>query len=261
MSKSVKFLAFGCTHAPLQDDEHIEWLSQEIRRHKPDYLFHLGDWFEADAARRWPSEYDWDLIDEFAAGNELLSKLRRSGPKNMKCIFLPGNHDDNLLDEHRLPKKIRNICDWKRRQFNESGEWINQELLENWHHSTPYEYDRTTGVYRLGPITFGHGYEAAQNADEMHSILLGVPYGCYIGSHTHRPMPVTQAKKTAAVMLPYWYANTGCSRDLYCHYMKRKRQHNWGQGCVIGDCDPSSVKTYIPTERRWNVETKIRRMF
>lgn len=260
--KSVKFLAFGCPHAPLHDLDHIEWLVQQAKQHKPDYLFCLGDLFEADSASRWPSEYDWNLSDEYRAANEeVLKPIRKASPKHTKCILLMGNHDDNLLSIDRLPSKVRGTCDWRRRQYDDEGNWLNEELLTNWHHKTPYEYNRATGVYRLGQVTFAHGYECGQNADETHSILLGHPYGLYVGTHTHKPLSVTQAKRTAAIPLPYWFANTGCSRDMDCDYMRRKRQHLWGQGCVIGDCDPTTIRATSPTEKRWNAETLIRKMY
>ena len=259
--KSISFLAFGCPHAPLHDRDHIDWVSQNVRKHKPKYLICLGDLFEADSASRWPSEYDWNLTDEYRAANdEVLKVVRRSAPKDVQCVFLRGNHDDNLLAIDRLPSKVRGTCDWRRKQFDDEGNWLNEELLTNWHHKTPYEYSRK-GAYRIGQVTFAHGYECGQTADEMHSILLGYPFGLYIGTHTHRPLPVTQAKRTSAVPLPYYFANTGCSRNMECDYMLRKRQHLWGQGCVIGDCDPTPIRTSVPTERKWNAETLIRKMY
>lgn len=259
---AVKFLAFGCTHAPLHDPEQIGWLCDQVKQHKPDYLICLGDLYEADSASRWPSEYDWELEDEYrAADKQILKPLREAAPKNCKRIFLPGNHDDNLLSIDRLPSKVRGLCDWKRRQYDEEGNWLNQELLENWPRGARYHYNREDGVYRIGQVTFAHGYECNQSADEMHTLLLGVPYGLYVGTHTHRPLPVTQAKRTQAVPLPYWYTNTGCSRIMECEYMARKRKHQWGQGCVIGSCDPTSVKSSIPHQKNWDAEMVLRKMY
>lgn len=257
-AKSVKFFAFGCPHAPLQDNEHIEWLRQQIKQHKPDYLFCLGDLHEADSASRWPSEYGWELTDEYREANQILKTVRTAAPKHVKCVFLPGNHDDNLIAINRLPTKVRGTCDWRRKQFDDENTWLNEELLTYWHRSTPYQYDRSNGVYRLGQVTFCHGYECGQTADEMHSILLGVPHGLYVGTHTHRPLPVSQARRNSSVPLPYWYCNTGCSRDMSCEYMKRKRQHQWGQGCVIGSCDPTIKSS---EHRHWDASMLLRKMY
>lgn len=259
--KAAKFFCFGCPHAPLHDTEQIAWLAEQVRQHKPDYLICLGDLFEADSASRWPSEYDWELESEYRAANEeVLKPLRLAAPKGVQCVLLRGNHCDNLIAINRIPSKVRGMCDWRKKQYDEDGNWLNEELLTHWHHKTPYEYSKR-GTYRLGQVTFAHGYECGQNADEMHTILLGVPGGLYVGSHTHRPLPVTQAKRTQAVPLPYWYANTGCSRDMDCEYMKRKRQHQWGHGCVIGDCDATPLKSSIPTAKKWDAQTIIRKMY
>jgi predicted phosphodiesterase len=262
MSKSVKFLAFGCPHAPLHDKAHIAWVCEQSKQHKPDFVFCLGDLFEADSASRWPSEYEWDLTEEYRAANvDVLQEIRKASPKSAKFILTPGNHDANLLEINRLPSKVRGTCDWRRKQYDDEGNWLNEELLTHWHHQTKYEYDRVTGVYRLGQVTFAHGYECNQSADEMHSLLLGVPNGLYIGTHTHRPLAVTQAKRTMAIPLPYWYCNTGCSRDMHCGFMKRKRQHQWGQGCVIGSCDPTPLRSTMSTVRNWDAETLVRKMY
>lgn len=257
---SVKFVAFGCPHAPLQDNEHIAWICEHIRQHKPDYVICLGDLHEMDSASRWPSEYDFSLQDEYkAANNDVLKPVRLAAPKNARCVLLPGNHDDNLMEVGRVNPKIRELTCWKQRQWFD-GVWINEELLTNWNYKTPYEYSQR-GVFRLGQVSFIHGYEASQAADEYQSILLGVPNGLTIAAHTHKPTSVGQACKTKQVPLPYWYANAGCSRIMDCGYMARKRQHLWGQGLVLGACEAKNITSKMPTTTQWDAETIVRKMY
>jgi predicted phosphodiesterase len=248
MPERVTFLAFSCPHCPLEDKEAVDWLVQEIAGRKPSVVVHLGDGHEADSASRWPSEYDWPLSEEFKAHNEFLRRVREAQP-SARRVFLPGNHDANLQAINRIDKKLRDLCDYR----------IHEDELKHWEQPCDYVYDRHRGVFRLGQVTFGHGYEAAANADEVQSITLGSPYGLWVGGHTHRPLPVTQARKTQQIPLPYWYANAGTLRDIWdVDYMTRKRRHLWGQAIVVGDV----VVTKSPRmSRQWDAETVVRTMF
>ncbi len=244
---STSFLAFSCPHCPLEDANAIKWLLGKIEAEKPAVVIHLGDGHEADSASRWPSEYDWELADEFKAHNDLLASIRKVAPKARK-VFLPGNHDANLSEWNRIDKKLRGLCDYHKQEPE----------LEHWEQPCKYEYDRRSGCFRLGQVTFSHGYEANQSGDEFQSILLGVPFGLFIGGHTHRPTPgIMRASKTAAVPLPFWYANPGCMRDLKPQYMKRKRSHQWGQGVVIGE----AMETKSPRmSRMWDARVETFRL-
>ena len=244
-----KFLAFSCTHCPLQDNEAIEWLIQQIRQHKPDVIVHLGDGHEMASCSRWPNEYDWDLELEYVEHNRILRNVRKAAPKDARLLFLPGNHDANLLAVGRLDKRYRNLLDYR----DHESEFIEK----NWEIPTSYEYNKQRGVFRLGQVTFAHGYEAGQNADEFHTLLLGVPYGLYVGGHTHRPMAPTRAFRTKAVPLPYWYANAGCMREMNPDWMKRKRSNLWGQAAVLGEV---SILKSPRVNKNWNAETRIFRM-
>lgn len=248
MPEIVSFLAFSCPHCPLEDKDAIDWLIEEIGTRQPNVIVHLGDGHEADSASRWPSEYDWPLAEEFKAHNALLQRIREAHPKARR-VFLEGNHDANLLAVNRIDKKLRSLCDFR----------DHEPELANWEQPASYVYDRYKGVFRLGQVTFGHGYEAGPAADEIQSITLGAPYGLWVGGHTHRPLPVAQAKRTAQIPLPYWYANAGTLRDIWdCDYMTRKRRHLWGQGIVVGE---TAITKSPRMSRNWNAETIVRVMF
>lgn len=256
----VKIVAFSCTHCPVQDKQAIKWLCSQIADFKPDVLVHLGDWMEADAASRWPSEETYSLEEEIAEADRVAVEIHDAAPEAER-VWLLGNHDKNILDKGRIDGKVRSMCDFRRPQFDDSGEQINKNLL-GWKIVADYHYCRTRGVVRFGQVTLAHGYEAGTKADENHSVLLGCPMGLYVGGHTHRPTHVTQAIKSAGVPLPYWYANAGCLRDLSPHYMRRQRGFQWGHGCVLIEADTRvGPHKSLRMSRRWTAETKIRGMF
>ncbi len=180
--------------------------------------------------------------------------IRKISPHSRK-VFLPGNHEDNLINIHRANKKTVGLLSWQRRE-NEP------ELFDHWEKPVVYKYDRNSGVFRLGQVSFYHGFEASQSSDEMQSIILGLPYGLSCSGHTHRPVEVTRASKVSGVPLPYWYANSGCLLDMDVEYMRRKRRHLWGHGYIIGSTtDWRYSKTMMPNRKEWDAETVILKMY
>jgi len=252
----VSFVAFGCSHAPLQCDDAISVICERIRELAPDRVVHLGDLHEADSASRWPSEYGWTLQDEFAAANEkVLKRVRVANPNpDAAYVFLPGNHDDNLLAIDRIPKNIRGACDYNIPQYSQGvGKappvWLNEEFLTHWRTMAKYRYNRVDGTYRIGAVNFSHGYECGASSDEFQSITLGWPMGLFISAHTHRPSPgePKQSMRTKTLPLPYWYLNAGCTRDMECSFMERKRQQMWGIAMVYGWAMPISSPRFSRT--------------
>lgn len=242
--KTKKFLAFSCTHHPLHDPEAIEWLFKQIKDFKPEVLVNLGDGLEADAASRFPSEHSFTLEEEYDSHNAFLQRLVDATP-NAKRVYMEGNHCLNIREEDRISKKVRSLCDYRKHQ---------PALKEfKWY---PYDYSKK-GIFRLGQITFFHGFEAGQSSGRMQAVLLGKPHGLTVSGHTHRPEHVTRVELTKGVPLPYWYANTGTLRTMECNFMKRKRSHSWGQAVVVGEAQV----TQSPREKRcWDAETRVFRM-
>lgn len=250
--RTLRWIAFGCTHAPVQDWSALEWVAHQIEDHKPDVILHLGDLLEADAAARFDNEAEWDLEEEYRQGDKILDFFDEIGGAAHK-VFLPGNHDYNISAVNRIPKKLRSLTGWKThlKSLQHNG--------GNWEVGAEYLYDRNRGTYRIGQVTFSHGYEAGVSADENQSITLGVPYGLYVGVHTHRPKEVQQAHKNKSTPLPFWFANAGATRDIVdVSYMDRKRRGQWGQGVVVGE---SFLNLGNVMARNWTAETRVFRMF
>jgi predicted phosphodiesterase len=249
-------MIFGCTHAPLNDPEYDDWLNGEIVRRKPDIIIHAGDLLEASHASRFPREYDWSLKYEIEEAQKYLAKKNEihKGP----AYFLAGNHDDNARSVSRLDGRLLDYIDPKSLLTE----------LNNWGCDWEYTYapGRVRGCLQIGWVTVMHGYEHNGNADEFQACLSANPYGLYVGVHTHKPTPVTQARK-GTIQLPYWYANAGCGRNLKPDYVKRKRTHSWGQGYVWFATAITVRMEYDMRQRwglnkhpMWDAETVIYRM-
>ena len=247
MSKTAKFVAFSCTHAPVQDTQAVDWLCKQIADVEPDYVIHLGDMLEAAGASRFPGEESWDLKDEFDEANIMMRQIR-TAHADAQCVFLFGNHDHNILDRNRIDKKLRGLCDFR----------DHVPELDNWLMPTSYNYCRKRGVFRLGQVDFAHGYEANASAGKYEAMYLSHEYHLYVHGHTHRPHQVRQVMANQTRPLRQWYANPGTLGDMDRHYMERKRKALWGQGCVVGE----TVLTKSPRRSvNWSAETRVFRMF
>lgn len=244
---NAKFLAFSCTHCPVQDTKALQWLHKQIEDVKPDYLIHLGDLLEADGASRFPAETDWDLKDEFDSAEGMLKDLREVAGPECTNVILEGNHDLAVRDQNRIDPKLRSLCDWR-----------DLPEMDNWVIGAEYNFCRKRGVFRLGQVAFTHGFECGSNAGSQQSVYLANENGLLVWGHSHRPEHVQQTMWTKTRPLRYWHANAGTLADLDREYMRRKRKQMWGQACVVGE-----VKlTKSPRMQRcWSAETRVFRMF
>ena len=246
----VKFLAFSCPHCPIQDDEAVDWMCERIASWNPDLIVHLGDGHEADSASRWPTEYDWDLEHEFNSHNMLLGKVRKSAAEATKLVFLPGNHDDNLLSINRLHRKLRSLCDYRRHELE----------LQYWDHRRfSYNNSRKDGIFRCGQVTFTHGFETSPAGIRKECISLGRYQGAFIHGHTNRPnIGSPQQIMWGQEPMPWWIANAGTLANLDMPYMKRRRKYLWGQGLVLGEIEPLRS---LREEPRWWCRTEVFRLY
>ena len=221
----TSWLAFSCPHCPLQDDEAVEWLLEQIKEHKPDTIIHLGDGHEADAASKFANEYDFSLKDEYEAHNTFLSQVRKASPSSRR-VFLPGNHDNNLLKWARLDKDIRDLCDFHA--------W--EPELKHWEEPCKY-INGPRGVFRIGQVSFFHGYQAGASADAMQSVV--------------------------SVLNPFWYANAGTLRDIdNVPWMDDKDRQRWGQAVVVGESETWRYEqSLMPQKPLWEAKTIVFRMY
>lgn len=251
--KPVKWLAYSCLHAPLTDMAAFNWMIGQVETHKPNVIVDLGDSIEAMAASKFKDshEAEWTLRHEYDTHCKLKQAVREAAPKGCRLVYLPGNHEDNIMRPGRLDKAVRGVCNW--------ADPKNQPELTHWHIAAQYKYCRVQGCFRIGQVCFAHGYEHSGSGDENQALYLGNEYGLTVLGHTHRPTPaIMQCRKGVGVPLRYYYANAGTLRQMDADYMSRKRKALWGQAVVVGEALP--VKSPRMT-RCWSAHVELFRMY
>lgn len=236
MPRTVRIVAISCTHAPFTPPSTVKWLCDTISDLKGiDWFVHLGDLFEAGAASVHASsaEYSHTLEDEYQFGHNFLKSIRECLPRRAHTLCHLGNHDDNILtqDPRRVPSQLRSLVDW--RKHEKYGKEFNRWIWK------PYVKGKD-GVSSFGQIRLIHGFDAGANSDELEGLQIANMFGgeanqLVVRGHTHRPMDVTQAKRTARIPLPYWYANVGTSGPLQPSWMMRKDTSQWGTALIVID--------------------------
>ena len=253
MMKTAKFVAVSCIHAPHHREEALNWVVSRLEEINPTHFILLGDLFEAGSVSVHPSEYWETLEEEYEVGATILETVRKSLPPGCEQVWTLGNHDDNIQtpDSRRTSWLIRSLIHWnKNEQYG--------EIFRQWK-QIPY-VKGAQGVYRLGPCRFYHGFDAGANSDELEALQIAMAlkdpaWGLYVRGHTHRPTPgVMQCKRTAKVLLPYWYANPGTLGPLKPGYMARKDSNLWGAGLVSGECTLSSPRR--PSRKDWDANVE-----
>ena len=249
MGAALRFVAWSCPHNPLTHRRAFEELLAEIERFRPDVLVCLGDLLDADAASRFPTEGDWDLADEYAAAGRHLRAARLAAGEDPRCVWLHGNHDQNILEPCRLPKRLRSLCDW-----HASDNPLSRELAEGGWREIRYGHSRR---FRLGQVVFQHGAEHGVNAGRNLAQLYAPENGLLVWGHTHRPTPVTEAFLTNKISLRRWHANAGCLVDWRrLPYAARMNTSTWGHGCVVGEAYVGEKRVSFKS-RRWEAETVV----
>jgi len=236
MMTTARFLAFSCVHHPYASKAGIRWLLDKIAEHKPTHLVCLGDLIDGEAASVHESESDHDLYDEYAEASAFLADCREQADDPV-CVWTLGNHDDNVMkpDPRRVPRGLRSLVHWnEHRAFGEE--------FRRW---AQYPYIKSQKcVYNLGQVQFFHGFDVAANSDELEGLQINYcngshPWRLTVRGHTHRPVGVTQAKRTSKVLLPHFYSNVGTIGfgDKQPEYMARKDVTQWGAAILVGEVE------------------------
>jgi predicted phosphodiesterase len=232
--REAKIAAISCSHAPMQPEQSRRWILDTLAGIEGlTHFGHLGDVFEAAAASVHANEFDHDLEDEFEQAAGFLASIREVvGPDCIRWINT-GNHDDNLVarDPRRVPKALRGLTDWTRHP-------VHGEEFRRWSW-LPYEKS-ARAIMRVGQVHFWHGFDAGQSSDELEGLQMialsgWIPHSLAVRGHTHRPVPPTQARRTAKIPLPYWYANVGTAGPLQPDWAKRKDTSQWNTAILVVD--------------------------
>ena len=191
-----------------------------IRAWRPDVVVLMGDLLEGLAASKWPSNERHTLQYEFDSAAVVLEALRKEAPR-ARWVLCEGNHDANLRGPGRIEQDLHDVIDYRKRLAKAlKGVRI-----------IPYE-NGSGGVYRLGPVTFCHGFDCTEQGERNEACRLGSAGGLYVRGHTHRPVQVTQASINGKVALDRWYANPGTLAGLKPGYTVRQNTDGWGSGVV-----------------------------
>jgi predicted phosphodiesterase len=233
----------SCTHSPFTPPTVHRWLLDTLGSLKGvTHLVHLGDIFEASAASVHPDESQHDLLDEYKHAAAFMASLRSVLPRRTVCHAIMGNHDDNLqaADPRRIPAALRGVSNFLHVEpfASEAKHW-------KW---TEYRKDRS-GCLEIGPVILTHGFDAGRSSDELEAIQFsnfcgGHSHRLVVRGHTHRPVPPTQCRRTAAIPLPWWYMNVGTCGPLQPTWMRRKDTSQWGAALGLIRCNMRAVPPF-----------------
>ncbi|MEM6260204.1 MAG: metallophosphoesterase [Planctomycetota bacterium] len=236
------FLAFGCVHQPIADPGGVDWLIDEIADRQPDVVVNTGDLIDTNCLSSFRGRSAPNLDEEFSATGEFLQRVADAAGQ-AKLVWMMGNHEQRIFREEW--SHLSGLLDY-RRQITEAAAWKHFD----------YRY-HPKACYRMGQVTFGHGWTAGVASCKREAVYLGVPNGLYVHSHTHRPHPVHRISM-GTTKLPYWHANVGTFIDPEIDYMATKDDSGWGMGLVSGWANTKRV--YGPSTD-WDAETVIHRMY
>jgi hypothetical protein len=155
---------------------------------------------------------------------------------------MQGNHEQRMFRPHL--SKLSSLIDY-RVQIKEAKAWEHR----------PYRYS-PDAIFRLGQLSFYHGFTVGRGTVKGESVKLGVPYGLTISAHTHRPFDVHRISM-GVTPLPYWHVNPGTFIGE-ADYMATKDDSLWGRGLVVGNCDPNVIHA---GRQHWDAELILKRMF
>lgn len=172
-----KWVAFGDNHGDLVCLKTQTALVSFLKDYKPDYRIHLGDAHDFRALRQGvratESEAYEDLESDKAATRETLSLLKPN-------VLLLGNHDHRLwrIAREHSSGMIRSAAQHEINEFEKFCTKLRCKII-------PYHYQH--GFYRLGDLTFTHGYSCNESSVKQHAAYFSNgPRSGVIMGHLHR---------------------------------------------------------------------------
>tara|TARA_R100000458_G_scaffold25185_1_gene22692 strand:- start:5697 stop:6491 length:795 start_codon:yes stop_codon:yes gene_type:complete len=255
----ARFAVISCTHCPFENTDVIEKLLTRLSDGGPygkiTDFYHAGDLLESACASVHPNEADHTLQDEYESASSLLDNIRGVLPKDANLHWLLGNHDDNLQvnDNRRTDWQTREMLHWNR------SEWAKSFLKwRQYPYRRPSVHDQR-GCAQLGQVIVMHGYDAGTNSDELEGLSTawacgGHAHRLIIRGHTHRPKDVSQCRRSAKVVLPWWTANAGTCGPTIPGYMARKDTNSWGPAIVWGECKVDTPSRFAGVE--WSAQVE-----
>ena len=256
--RTARFAAISCVHCPFESKDAQEWLLRRLEEdgeQLTDFIL-LGDLFESAAASVHPDEHGHTLADEYEAAAAYLTLIVGFLNKKCRLHWCLGNHDDNLQtkDSRRTDWRTRDLIHWNQSEWSETFRaWKQYPYIK------PSIHDQK-GCLQLGQCIFMHGFDAGQNSDELEGLQVAYATGGHahrlvVRGHTHRPKNVTQCRRSAKVLLPYWTCNAGTMGPIQPAYMARKDVSQWSPGIVWGEAKVNTPSRFSAKEWDAHVET------
>lgn len=221
-------IAVGDNHGCEADPVSVKCLFNFMADFKPQHRIHLGDCFDWTAIRTKanPSEESKGLGKDTEAGMRFLRRFRPT-------VFLMGNHEARLY-------QLRDKCVGTKREYAELCIDEVESKLDNLG-CVVFPYHAHKGVYRLGGVSFLHGYSCGVAAAREHAAA----YGTCVMGHLHRN-EVRQARRVEG-------ATCYVAGGLYLHEAMtyahtRLATLEWNHGAVAFEYNCKTGRT-----RLWHV--------
>lgn len=238
--KPIKFIAAGDSHGDMIDWEAADALREFLADYRPEVRVCLGDAFDFRALRRGVDgkERQESIMEDIDAGLHFLTKILRP------TVYLYGNHED------RLDAIISSELDATRREAVQSiKDRINREVRKAGC-KTILPYHAEQGVWKLGPVTYIHGYAHGVNATTVQGQHYCSPGGALIHGHTHNLASISLTQHGSGNAFS---AGCLCRKADMTYSKNRLATSRWGSGWVAGWVDGDNYKAFLVHKvgKRW----------
>ena len=220
LRKQGKWMAGGCTHGDLLNEDAFEQFLAFKKTYKPNVMLHLGDAFELTALRKSATseEKEIQFENDIASGLWAMSEMFKGVEDT---FFLRGNHCERLWSLRDKGSAVN--AQLAERHISEIEDWL------GYWGTTMLPYCSHKGTMRINDILFMHGYRHGLHAAKD----LGKDYhGNIVFVHTHRieEAYVTGWPDALCVI------NAGCLRELLPEFASRGTSTlSWGHGFAYGE--------------------------
>ena len=222
-SRLIKWIYASDLHGDMQQGNVANELYEFTEKFKPDIKIFGGDLFDFRAIRRGATatERADSMALDVELGLEFLSKWRPN-------VFLRGNHDERLWDTAKYADDglVRDHAQDGVRSITTKCKFIKCKML-------PYNVNE--GIYKLGKLTFIHGFHAGITATKRHAEIYSCEGGATIHGHTHSIQQASIARLGGAVGF-----GVGCLCQLNMEYNRHftsrlMHAHGWAYGFATKD--------------------------
>lgn len=218
---------------PYHDPQVKEWVLEQVREYEATHFVHTGDHLDFAALMSFPDENaESDLQEAVEAGAGYLRDIRETmegGREKPVLHLVEGNHDFRIRKPGRVPKYLRTLA----QAGMKTGPW-GQEMR---HWGWTGRWNGPEGCHWIGKVCFNHGFEVGVWGDRNEAVRFmlcqGVVGGLYVRTHTHRVVPLTQARATGKLVLPAWYMNPGTLGRLKPDYALECDTSQWGHALAF----------------------------